>query len=244
MARHVGMTVIHPGGFGATRRLAGALNLSNNSHVLDIACGKGTSALLLAREFGCTVTGVDIAADLVQEAADRAGREGLHRRVAFEVADAEKLPYKNDAFDATLSQAMLVLVDDQVKTIREAMRVTRPGGRSGWLELSWLKQPPASFMAAVSDVICAYCMLNVHTFEGWAKRFAEAGVENLEVNRSTMEFSGMSAAIADEGVYNTLRMMFRYLTDRRVRTRMKTINRFFREHPEYFGYGIYIATKA
>lgn len=45
MARHVGITVIHPGGFDATRRLAESCRLSPRTRVIDIACGKGTSAV-------------------------------------------------------------------------------------------------------------------------------------------------------------------------------------------------------
>lgn len=65
MARHVGMTVIHPGGFKATRKLLGALQLSPESRVLDIACGKGTSSFLLAENHGCNVAGIDLAGDLL-----------------------------------------------------------------------------------------------------------------------------------------------------------------------------------
>lgn len=39
MAKHVGMTVIHPGGFAATRQLIKALGISRDSRVIDIACG-------------------------------------------------------------------------------------------------------------------------------------------------------------------------------------------------------------
>lgn len=80
MARHVGMTVIHPGGFKATRMLLHALRLEQNNRVLDIACGKGTSALLLAKRYGCSVVGIDLAGDLVEEARDAARRRGLAGR--------------------------------------------------------------------------------------------------------------------------------------------------------------------
>jgi len=45
MARHVGLTVIHPGGYHATEQLLHSLNVRTQSKVLDVACGKGTSAL-------------------------------------------------------------------------------------------------------------------------------------------------------------------------------------------------------
>jgi cyclopropane fatty-acyl-phospholipid synthase-like methyltransferase len=48
MAPHVGMTVIHPGGFDATRRLAESCHTNPQTRVVDIACGKGTSVVYLA----------------------------------------------------------------------------------------------------------------------------------------------------------------------------------------------------
>jgi ubiquinone/menaquinone biosynthesis C-methylase UbiE len=59
MAQHVGLTVIHPGGLSATSELAEASGLREGGHILDLGCGKGTTAIYLARKYGCDVTGVD-----------------------------------------------------------------------------------------------------------------------------------------------------------------------------------------
>jgi cyclopropane fatty-acyl-phospholipid synthase-like methyltransferase len=60
MANHVGLTVIHPGGFDATRRLLASCYMDMNSKVLDIGCGKGTTSILLAQDYGCSVVGLDL----------------------------------------------------------------------------------------------------------------------------------------------------------------------------------------
>ncbi len=65
MATHVGVTVIHPGGFAATRKLAVSCHLDSETKVVDIACGKGTGAVYLAQRHGCQVVGLDICEDLV-----------------------------------------------------------------------------------------------------------------------------------------------------------------------------------
>jgi len=189
------------------------------------------------------VVGIDLAGDLVEEARKAARRRGLEDRVQFEVGDALDLPYQDGEFDATLSQAMLVLVGDQGRSIREAVRVTRPGGRSGWLELAWRQSPTRELMHEVSSVICAYCMLNVHTYQGWKDVFARAGVDNLEVIASPLEFSGMREMIADEGLVNALRMMFRMMTKSQIRRRMKKTSKFFSEHAGIFGYGVFTAVR-
>ncbi len=138
---------------------------------------------------------------------------------------------------------MLVLVKDKQKSIQEALRVAKPGGNLGWLELSWKKQPTDEFMDAVSNILCAYCMKNVHTFQGWQKLFNDAGVDQLTTQSFSLENTGMSGMLSDEGFLNSSKVMLKYLTNARIRKRINTMNRFFKEHSGYFGYGIYTGRK-
>ena len=240
MAQYVGMSVLHPDGFRATKRLAEACHIDEGSKVIDIACGKGTTATYLAQDYGCKVLGIDISEDLIGEAEHLAKRKRLQDRVRFRVGDALKLPFSEDEFDAAVSQAMLVLIDDKKKAIQEALRVTKPRGYCGWVELSWKEEPPKEFLDQVSTVICAYCMVNVHTFEGWENLFEDAGLKELETLRFPLESSGMKGMLSDEGFWNSCKIMSKYVLNPRVRRRMNTLNRFIQSHPEYFAYGIYI----
>lgn len=86
-------------------------------------------------------------------------------------------------------------------------------------------------------------MLGVETFEDWEKTFKESGVKELQTLAYTQEFTGMRGMLADEGFVKGSRIMFRYLTNSKVRKRMQTMDKFFREYEEYFGYGIYVGTK-
>ena len=141
MASHVGLTVIHPGGFDATRELAEACHLDRAARIVDIACGKGTSAVYLHERYGCEVVGIDISEDLVAQARTLASRKGLEEKVTFRVGDALQLPFPDHAFDAAVSQAMLVLVGDQRRSVQEALRVVRPEGHLGWLEQEGDRSP-------------------------------------------------------------------------------------------------------
>ena len=71
---------MHPGGLALTERLGVMLGLESDSKVLDLASGAGTSAMHIARTFGCKVTGVDYSADnvaLSMPALDTAARHIL-----------------------------------------------------------------------------------------------------------------------------------------------------------------------
>jgi len=243
MANHVGLTVIHPGGFEATHKLLKSSHMDQGSKVLDIGCGKGTTSVLLAQKYGCNVVGLDQSEDLLHQATALAKRKGLENKVSFRVGDALNLPFADGEFDRAFGQAVLILVGDKKKAIQEALRVTKPGGYIGWLELSWRKPVTKEFLDGVSNVICAYCMLGVETFENWKKLFDEAGVKELQTLAYSQEFKGMRGMLADEGLVNAARIMFRYLTNRRVRKRMKIMDKFFKEYDDYFGYGIYVGKK-
>ena len=243
MALHVGLTVIHPGGLKATRALADSCHLDERARVADIACGKGTSAIYLAENYGCKVVGIDISPDLIAQATRLAAKRRVKGLVDFLVGDALDLPFSDGEFDCAVSQAMLVLVADKRQAIREALRVTKPGGHLGWLELSWTRSPTAEFLAAVSDVLCARCMRNVGTFQQWEELLSEVGVRDVRVLAHPLGRVGMFSMLADEGLINTTRALFKHLTDARIRRRMNTMDRFFKSHAQQFGYGIYTGTK-
>ncbi len=243
MAKYVGLSVLHPGGFAATQKLAAECKIDRQTRVLDNACGKGTSAIFLARKYGCQVEGLDISEDLIKEAREFARQKSVSDIVNFRVGDALDLPYPGNDFDVSVSQAMLILVSDKHKAVQEAKRVVKPGGYAGWLELSWKKNPTPEIMEAVSNEICAYCMTNVLTFENWEKLFRDVGFSQVKVIRSPMTMSGMRGMIRDEGFGNMMRVMAKFVFNARVRKRMRNLNAFINSNPQYFGYGIYITKK-
>ena len=245
MAKHVGMTVIHPGGFEATNKLIQSLKISSDSKVIDIACGKGTSAMLIAEKFGCHVVAIDIDEKLIEEAKQLTKKKGLENKITYHVGDALKLPFNDNEFDVAISQAMLVLVGDKIKAIQEANRVIKKGGTAGWLELSWKKEITKDFIEKVSTVICAYCMTNVTTFDGWKKTFIDAGINNLNIipldfNPNSGGFIGM---MKDEGFFRTLSIMFNIMKNKEIKNRVKIMNNFFKENNDVFGCGIYYFNK-
>jgi cyclopropane fatty-acyl-phospholipid synthase-like methyltransferase len=99
MANHVGLTVIHPGGFDATRKLLGSCHIDKSSKILDIGCGKGTTSILLAQEYGCKVVGLDLSEDLLSQATTLVKRKGLEHKVSFRVGNALNMPITKEFLD-------------------------------------------------------------------------------------------------------------------------------------------------
>jgi len=101
------------------------LNLKPGMNVLDVACGTGNLALPAART-GATVTGVDIAPNLVEQARENAKREGL--TATFDEGDAEALPYGDASFDAVVTMFGAMFAPRPELVAAELKRVCRPGG--------------------------------------------------------------------------------------------------------------------
>jgi SAM-dependent methyltransferase len=104
----------------------GRLGLRPGETVLDVACGTGNLAIPAARA-GARVTGVDIAPNLIAEAQLEARSTGLS--IAFEVGDAESLPYRDGQFDTTVTMFGAMFAYRPARAAAQLLRVTRPGGR-------------------------------------------------------------------------------------------------------------------
>jgi len=103
----------------------GFVNILPRMRVLDVACGTGNLALPAARK-GAQVAGVDLAANLIEQARGRAATEGLE--AAFETGDAEQLPYPDGSFDLVMSMFGAMFAPRPDKIAAELCRVCRSGG--------------------------------------------------------------------------------------------------------------------
>jgi hypothetical protein len=121
----------HPGGLDLTRRLARAVELRPGQRVLDVASGPGSTAFLLAGDFGAQVDGVDLGELSVARATASAAERGLEGRVRFHVGDAERLPFDDGVFDVVVCECAFCTFPSKDAAAAEFARVLRPGGRVG-----------------------------------------------------------------------------------------------------------------
>lgn len=144
----------HPGGRELTIRLGRLLSLHPGDHVLDVAAGSGDSAIALAREFGCTVLGVDLGADQVAQATAKAAEAGLSDRVRFERGDAERLRMDSDSFDALICECAFCTFPEKSAAAAEFARVLKRGGRIGLSDLTRSGPLPVELEGLLAWIAC------------------------------------------------------------------------------------------
>jgi len=99
-----------------------AADVGPGTRMLDVGCGSGL-ALVLASRRGAIPAGLDISPGLLRIARDRVPDADLRD------GDMESLPFRDAAFDAVTGINAFQFAGDPRQALREAARVTRPGGR-------------------------------------------------------------------------------------------------------------------
>jgi ubiquinone/menaquinone biosynthesis C-methylase UbiE len=110
-----------------------AANIAAQDRVLDLGCGLGNILIALAEriDFVHPAAGVDVSPDLVRIGEQEIAQAGLRDRIRLQVAPATRLPFEDGAFDVVLTSHVLKHLDDEalLTSLREVVRVLRPGGR-------------------------------------------------------------------------------------------------------------------
>jgi SAM-dependent methyltransferase len=137
--------------------------------VLEVGCGAGYDAYTFLTN-GADYTGVDITPENTERVRAHLGFYGLEPNVML--ADAENLPFDDEAFDVVYSNGVLMSTPDTQKAFREAFRVLKPGGE---------------FYATIYNANSCFYRVNVVLIDhilkgGWLKR-------SLSERRSMIEYT-------------------------------------------------------
>ena len=112
------------------REYLDAIAVDSAETVLDLGCGTGVAARMIARraDFPGRVTGIDLSPYLVEAARRLANEEGLGKRLEFYSGDTRDLDITDGKFDAVVAHTLVSHVQDALTVLKEAGRVVKPGG--------------------------------------------------------------------------------------------------------------------
>lgn len=236
----LGTTWLHAGGLPSTRRLMDRLQLERGARVADLGCGVGSATRYLARAAGCEVVGLDRDPEMLRRARE-ATPPAAYPGVSWLQADATSTGLPDGSFDRVLIQSLACFVDKGA-LFGEVFRLLRPGGLVGINEVTWLQPPGPALERVVCSTICA-------TFHGamlpgqWCAALERSGLEAVRHEVYKFHAATPYQLVREEGMLSTLGILWRVMTRAELNMRLGAVGELFRNCPDHFGYGLYVARK-
>ncbi len=132
----------HYGGIAATDALAAAAAIGPGTEVADFCAGLGGTVRYLAHRYGADVTGIELTPSRVAAAQELIALVGLQDRARVRQGNVMDVPLADESMDVVVSQEALCHVPDHSRTLAEAFRVLRKGGRLATTD--WIANKPLS----------------------------------------------------------------------------------------------------
>jgi len=122
-----GVDEFHVRGAEVSRELASRIKL-DHSRVLDVGCGIGGPSRMLADEYNCQVTGIDLSHEYIRTAKGLSALVGLQDKTDYIWSNALDLPFENSSFDVVWTQHVQMNVRHKLKFYSEIERVLTAQG--------------------------------------------------------------------------------------------------------------------
>ena len=178
----------HPGGATLTRDLASAVLVSRDSHVLDIACGNGNSARLIAADYGAHVTACDYSLNNLLIARRTSSAAAVDPRIDYVRCDAVQLPFAVGSFDAAICECSLCLFDNPDAVLAQIHSMLSPGGRIGISDLFLNKPVPVSLNGVLGSVLC---VAGARSADGYRHLLEKNGFESVRIRQVNWALTDM-----------------------------------------------------
>lgn len=122
-----GVDEFHVRGAAVSKELAHSIDM-NGLTVLDVGCGIGGPCRMLADEFNCIATGIDLSKEYVRTATELSKLVKQDNKTRFVQGNATELPFDDNTFDTVWTQHVQMNIPDKKKFYSEINRVLKPGG--------------------------------------------------------------------------------------------------------------------
>jgi len=160
----------HPGGTELTGRLIDSLGIAKGEKVLDVACGIGTTSMMVGERYDANVTGIDFSDVNVQRATESASLKSAS--VEFKTGDAMSLPVDNTAVEHLICECAVSTFADQEAAVKEFYRVLEPGGQVAISDMVLNGKLPEKLETLLAPWTC---LASAKSAAGYQKLFLDNG---------------------------------------------------------------------
>jgi len=172
-----GVDELHVRGAEVSLELASEIKL-DDLRVLDVGCGIGGPSRMLADEFNCQVTGIDLSHEYIRTAKGLSELVGLQDKTDFIQSNALELPFENGSFDVVWTQHVQMNIHHKLKFYSEIERVLTEQGTFIYYDIfrtesgkvnypvPWADDASMSFLGTTSnmdDILERLCFKNIRT---------------------------------------------------------------------------------
>ena len=156
-------------------KIAEVLDLQEGSTVLEVGTGTGIHAAWLMKHKKMKLIGLDISESMLKKAKE--GLQNIEKEISFVVGEGQKLPFKDNTFDAAFCSGTLHHFSNPEEGIVELVRVTKIGGNVAVMEPNWLF--PSNFVIAISNTHERNILkMRIKNLRNWG---FSTGLEDLKV---------------------------------------------------------------
>jgi cyclopropane fatty-acyl-phospholipid synthase-like methyltransferase len=155
------------------------LELTTGMQVLDLGCGRATSSIFLAKEFGATVWAADLWINPTENR-QRIAQAGFSDRVFAVSAEAHDLPFSEESFDAIISLDAYHYFGTDDLYLGYISRFLKSGGRLG-IVVPGLRQELSDFPPPHLKRYWAWDFCSFHSPRWWRRHWEKTGLLNVEV---------------------------------------------------------------
>ncbi len=158
-----GVDEFHLRGVEVTKEIVTEFDFKNLK-VLDVGCGLGGPSRMLADEFNCIVSGIDMSHEYIRTAQKLSEIIAHKGTTEFIQGDALRLPYKDSSFDVVWTQHVQMNIEDKMKFYSEINRVLKNNGSLIYYDIfkmnnedvnypvPWANNSKVSFLQTISNM--------------------------------------------------------------------------------------------
>lgn len=206
----MGKKRLRPGGKVGTEWLLAKGGFRPETKVLEVACNMGTTAIELARRYGCSITACDIDEKALKKAEANVRKAGLTDKITLCHASALALPFDDESFDVVLNEAMLTMLPSQLqeKAAASYYRVLKQGGVLLTHDVALFVSSPEERQQICHELSEAVKMqVWPLPVDEWIQLFKSAGFHSTDHLSGRMTLMSVGGMLHDEGFANALRVV-------------------------------------